>query len=43
MATSWREEYIQNLHERDEREKASYERLDNKFIAACKSPLHLAS
>jgi hypothetical protein len=35
MAPSWREEYIQALHERDKREKASYERLDDKFIEAC--------
>lgn len=35
MAPSWREEYVQALHERDKREKASYERLDNKFIEAC--------
>lgn len=35
MAPSWREEYIQALQERDKREKASYERLDNNFIGAC--------
>ena len=36
MAPSWREEYIQALNERDIREKASHERLDSKFIEACK-------
>lgn len=35
MAPSWREEYLQALQERDMREKASYERLDSKFIEAC--------
>ncbi|KAG0649032.1 Autophagy-related 16 [Hyphodiscus hymeniophilus] len=34
MAHSWREEYVQALHERDKREKASYGRLDSKFIEA---------
>jgi hypothetical protein len=40
MAPSWREEYMQALHERDKREKASYERLDDKFIEACEHSPH---
>jgi hypothetical protein len=36
MAT-WRDEYIQALHERDKREKASYQQLDDQLIEACKS------
>jgi hypothetical protein len=32
---SWREEYAQALDERDEREKASYERISEDFIDAC--------
>ncbi|CAL3969354.1 unnamed protein product [Diplocarpon coronariae] len=32
--TSWRDEYIQNLRERDQREKASYHRLDSDLISA---------
>jgi len=31
---SWREEYIQALSDRDEREKASYERISDDFIEA---------
>ncbi|RDL39738.1 uncharacterized protein BP5553_04078 [Venustampulla echinocandica] len=31
---SWREEYIQALQERDEREKASYQRIDDELINA---------
>jgi len=33
---SWREEYIKSLSDRDEREKASYERISDEFIDACK-------
>lgn len=33
---SWREEYIQALNDRDQREKASYEHLSNDFIDTCK-------
>ncbi|KAB8296125.1 hypothetical protein EYC80_008918 [Monilinia laxa] len=32
--TSWRDEYIKALQERDEREQASYQRLDPQFIEA---------
>ncbi|KAA8567933.1 hypothetical protein MFRU_010g00190 [Monilinia fructicola] len=32
--TSWRDEYIRALQERDEREQASYQRLDPHFIDA---------
>ncbi|KAF8849866.1 autophagy protein [Acephala macrosclerotiorum] len=32
--TSWRDEYTQALRERDERERASYQRLDDELIAA---------
>ncbi|PBP27866.1 autophagy protein [Diplocarpon rosae] len=32
--TSWRDEYIQNLRERDQKEKASYQRLDSDLISA---------
>lgn len=32
---SWRDEYIQALRDRDEREKASYQRLDADLITAC--------
>ncbi|PSS12948.1 hypothetical protein M430DRAFT_20862 [Amorphotheca resinae ATCC 22711] len=32
--SSWREEYIKSLNERDEREKASYERFSPEFIEA---------
>ncbi|TVY18412.1 Autophagy protein 16 [Lachnellula arida] len=32
---SWRNEYIQNLHERDRREKASYQQVDDQLIEAC--------
>lgn len=31
---SWRDEYVQALHERDRREKASYQQLDDQFIEA---------
>ncbi|TVY54282.1 Autophagy protein 16 [Lachnellula cervina] len=31
---SWRNEYIQNLHERDRREKASYQQVDDQLIEA---------
>jgi hypothetical protein len=34
---SWRDEYIQALHERNKREKASYQQLDDQLIEACKS------
>jgi hypothetical protein len=34
--TSWRDEYIQALHDRDERERASYQRVDTELIQACK-------
>lgn len=33
---SWRDEYTQALHERDKREKASYQQLDDQLIEACK-------
>jgi hypothetical protein len=33
--TSWREEYMSALDERDGREKASYERISEDFIDAC--------
>jgi hypothetical protein len=32
---SWREEYIEALKERDEREKAIYQRIDDQLIDAC--------
>ncbi|KAJ5042927.1 uncharacterized protein L3040_004317 [Drepanopeziza brunnea f. sp. 'multigermtubi'] len=32
--TSWRDEYIRNLQERDQRERASYQRLDADLISA---------
>lgn len=32
--TSWRDEYIQALNERDERERAGYERIDEQLIDA---------
>ena len=32
---SWRDEYIQALHERDRREKASYQQVDDQLIEAC--------
>jgi hypothetical protein len=34
--SSWREEYVKSLNERDGREKASYERISPEFIEACK-------
>ena len=37
MAT-WRDEYMQALSARDEREKSSYERISEEFIGACKLP-----
>ena len=36
--TSWRDEYIQALQDRDVREQASYQKLDADLIAACKIP-----
>lgn len=39
--SSWRDEYIQALHERDEREKASYQRVDAELIQACTYPSHI--
>ncbi|CAG8977701.1 hypothetical protein HYALB_00008728 [Hymenoscyphus albidus] len=33
-STSWRTEYTQSLHDRDERQKASYARIDNSLINA---------
>ena len=33
---SWREEYVQALYDRNVREKASYERISDDFIDACK-------
>ncbi|KAE8450979.1 hypothetical protein EG329_005419 [Mollisiaceae sp. DMI_Dod_QoI] len=37
--TSWRDDYIQALQERDQRERASYQRLDDELIAAYTSLL----
>lgn len=33
---SWREEYMQALSERDEREKSTYQRITTDFIEACR-------
>ncbi|CZR57382.1 related to Autophagy protein 16 [Phialocephala subalpina] len=41
--TSWRDEYTQALRERDERERASYQRLDDDLIAAYTSLLERAT
>lgn len=32
---SWRDEYIQALRDRDDREKATYQRIDEEYIEAC--------
>lgn len=39
MTTSWRDEYVQALQDRDERERASYRRIDDELIAAFTSLL----
>jgi len=36
---SWREEYMQALDLRDQREKAKYARISDDFIDACESLL----
>lgn len=35
IMASWRGEYLQALQDRDEREKASYQRVDVELIEAC--------
>jgi hypothetical protein len=35
---SWREEYMNALDERDQRERAGYDRISEDFIDACKLP-----
>jgi flagellar motor protein MotB len=39
MTTSWRDEYMEALQDRDERERASYQRVDEELIAAFTSLL----
>ncbi|CAD6443979.1 ef6db950-3900-4f70-b1f8-c998e9587f37 [Sclerotinia trifoliorum] len=41
--TSWRDEYVKALQERDEREQASYQRFDRQFIEAYTQLLDRAS
>lgn len=36
MTISWRDDYLQALDERDQREKSNLARVDDQLIAACK-------
>ena len=33
--TSWRDEYIQALQDRDQRERSDYQKVDDDLISAC--------